>query len=125
TATRKNVVSVPIQALTVRELLFDDKNVLIHEPPPPPQRRVFGAPAVTTPPAPPEPGPGQVRRETEGVFVVREGRIVFEPGKVGIAGERYFEVMSGLKSGEEIVTGPFESVRQLADGSPVMVKRTP
>jgi len=125
TATRKNVVSVPIQALTVRELLFDDKNVLIHEPPPPPQRRFFGAPAVTTPPAPPEPGPGQVRRETEGVFVVRDGRIVFEPVKVGIAGERYFEVLSGLKSGKEIVTGPFESVRQLADGSAVTVKRTP
>src|SRR6185295_4898402 len=54
TATRKNVVAVPIQSLTVRELLFDDKGTLIHEPPPPPQRNVFGTPAVAVPQPPPE-----------------------------------------------------------------------
>src|SRR6185503_13051227 len=36
TATRKNVVSVPIQALTVREMLYNDKGELVHEEP---QRR--------------------------------------------------------------------------------------
>jgi len=122
TATRKNVISVPIQALTVREMLFDANGTLVHEPPPPIQRRFFGTPAPQAPPPPKEPGPGQTRKETEGVFVARDGKVVFEPVKTGIAGERYFEVVSGLKPGDKIVTGPFDSVRQIADGSSVTVK---
>jgi HlyD family secretion protein len=121
TATRKNVIAVPIQSLTVREMLFDEKGTLIHEPPPPVQRRLFGSPAAPTPQAPPDPGPGQTRKETEGVFVVRDGKVVFEAVKIGIAGERYFEVLSGLKSGDQVITGPFDSVRQIADGSAVKV----
>ncbi len=123
TATRKHVVSVPIQALTVREVLFDERGTLVHEPPPPVQRRFFGGAAPAAPAAPPDPPPGQTRKETEGVFVVREGRVVFQPVKVGIAGERYFEVVSGLNAGDQVVTGPFDSVRQLADGSPVKVNQ--
>lgn len=122
TATRKNVVSVPIQSLTVREMLFDDKGTLIHEPPPAVQRTMFGSPTAPTPQALPEPGPGQTRKETEGVFVVRDGKVVFDSVKTGIAGERYFEVLSGVRAGDQVVTGPFESVRQIADGSPVKVK---
>ena len=121
TATRKNVISVPIQSLTVREMLFDEKSTLIHEPPPPVQRRLFGSPVIQTPQAPPEPGPGQMRKETEGVFIVRDGKVVFEPVKTGIAGERYFEVLSGVRASDQVVTGPFDSVRQIADGSPVKV----
>ena len=122
TATRSNVVAVPIQSLTVREMLFDEKGSLVHEPPPPVQRRFFGQPAPAAPQPPPDPPPGQTRKETEGVFVVRDGKVVFVPVKVGIAGERYFEVLAGLKAGDRVVTGPFESVRQIADGSPVNVK---
>jgi len=121
TATRKNVISVPIQSLTVREMLFDEKGTLIHEPPPPVQRRLFGSPVTQTPQAAPDPGPGQMRKETEGVFTVRDGNVVFEPVKTGIAGERYFEVLSGVRGGDQVVTGPFDSVRQIADGSPVKV----
>ena len=121
TATRKNAVAVPIQSLTVREMLFDEHGSLVHEPPPPVQRGTFGTPVPATPEAPPDPPPGQTRKETEGVFVVRDGRVVFAPVKVGIAGERYFEVLSGLKAGDQVVTGPFDSVRQLSDGSPVKV----
>ncbi|PYR68630.1 MAG: hypothetical protein DMF88_08585 [Acidobacteria bacterium] len=122
TATRKNAKAVPIQSLTVREMLFDEKGALVHEPPPPVQRRFFGTPAPAAPPAPPDPPPGQTRKETEGVFVFRDGKVVFVPVKVGIAGERYFEVRSGLQPGDQVVTGPFDSVRQIADGSPVTVK---
>ncbi len=122
TATRKNAIAVPIQSLTVREMLFDAKGTLVHEPPPPVQRRFFGTPAPQPPAPPKEPGPGQTRKETEGVFLVRDGKVVFEPVKTGIAGERYFEVLSGLKPGEQVVTGPFDSVRQIADGSLVTAK---
>ena len=93
TATRKNVVAVPIQALTVREMLFDAKGKLVREPPP---RRAARRPTVETDRrAPPEPPPGHTRKETEGVFVFRDGKAVFTPVKVGIAGERYFEVLAG------------------------------
>jgi HlyD family secretion protein len=119
TATRQQVVSVPIQSLTVREMLFDAKNNLVHEPPP--TRRRGPAASVETPVSAAEPPPGHTRRETEGVFVVRDGRAVFVPVKVGVAGERYFEVTSGLKEGDRVVTGPFASVRQLADGEEVRV----
>ena len=121
TATRKNATAVPIQSLTVREMLFDDTGTLIHEPPPPVPRRFFGTAPTAPPPPPPEPGPGQTRKETEGVFVVRDAKVVFAPVKVGIAGERYFEVLTGLKPGDQVVTGPFDSVRQISDGSAVKV----
>src|SRR5207237_2454517 len=44
TATRKNATSVPIQSLTVRELLSDEKGTLVHEPPPPGTRSFCGRP---------------------------------------------------------------------------------
>ena len=125
TATRKNAVSVPIQALTVREMLFDAKGSLVHEPPPVrPRRSLFGGAAVTPTATPPEPGPGQTRKETEGVFVIRDGRAVFAPVKVGIAGERYFEVLSGVATNDRVITGPFASVRELADGELVTLEET-
>jgi len=114
TATKANVVAVPIQALTVREMLFTDKGDLVHEPPPKQGRNV--EPTVS---ASNDPPPGHTRKETEGVFVIRDGRAVFTPVKVGIAGEKYFEVISGLKTGDQVITGPFANVRTLADGEQV------
>jgi HlyD family secretion protein len=126
TATRSHVVAVPIQALTVREMLFDSGGALVHEPPPRRPRRFFGRPAVEpTVSASTEPPPGHERKETEGVFVFRDGKAVFVPIKTGIAGERYFEVTSGLKAGDRVITGPFASVRELADGTDVKIAETP
>jgi HlyD family secretion protein len=126
TATKNNVVAVPIQALTVREMLFDSRGNLVHEPPPPRPRRFFGRPAVEpTVSASTEPPPGHERKETEGVFVLRDGRAVFVPIKTGIAGERYFEVTTGARAGDRVITGPFASVRELADGSEVKLAETP
>jgi HlyD family secretion protein len=103
-------------------MLFDQKGTLIHEPPPVRQTPRFGMAQPAPVPAPPrEPGPGQERKETEGVFVLRDGKAVFTPTKVGIAGERYFEVLSGLKAGDRVITGPFAQVRELADGETVTV----
>ena len=43
--------------------------------------------------------------------------------KLGIAGERYLEVLEGLKDGDQVITGPFDSVRALYEGdSPVTVR---
>ena len=44
---------------------------------------------------------------------MRDSKAAFVKVKVGIAGERYLEVLSGLKDGDQVITGPFESVRTL------------
>ena len=59
--------------------------------------------------------------EKEGVFVVREGKAVFVPVRVGITGERYFEVVSGLEAGDQVVSGSYQALRDLADGATVEI----
>lgn len=55
--------------------------------------------------------------EREGVFVVRDGEATFVPVKVGIAGDRYFEVVEGLEEGDRVVSGPYQALRDLVDGT--------
>jgi HlyD family secretion protein len=122
TATRDNVLAVPIQATTVREMVVDDKGNVVREetaPGAPPRRPAGGGVQAA------ELKPGQERKEVEGVFVVRDGKAVFELVKTGIAGEKYFEVLSGLKDGDSVIVGPFSSVRTLADGAAVKVEDAP
>jgi HlyD family secretion protein len=57
------------------------------------------------------------KKDVEGVFVVgTDSKVTFRPVKVGIAGDRYFEVISGLKQGERIVGGTYQAIRELKDG---------
>jgi len=118
TATRNNVLGVPIQATTVREMVVDEKGQIVREPRDQKARR---RPAGAVEAA--ELKPGQSRKELEGVFVVRSDNTVqFVPVTTGIAGEKYFEVLTGLKEGDRVVTGPFSNVRTLADGDTVKVE---
>jgi HlyD family secretion protein len=118
TATRKGVVAVPIPAVAVRELIYEANGEIVRAPPPDRRRRVQPDPATP----PPELKPGQTRKETEGVFVLRNGRAEFIPIDVGIAGDRYFEVLDGLEEGDQVITGPYNSVRSMADGEQVKVE---
>ena len=45
--------------------------------------------------------------------------------KIGIAGDKFFEVLSGLKAGDQVITGPYNSVRGMVDGDTVRVAPTP
>ncbi len=119
TAIRKDTTAVPIQATTVREVIVDDKGAIVREPivPGAPRRPVAGTSS--------ELKTGQSRKELEGVFLVRDGKVMFEPVKTGIAGDKYFEVLSGLKDGDVVVTGPFSSVRELRDGALVKAEPAP
>jgi HlyD family secretion protein len=99
TATRDSVLSIPIIALTVREHTPISTETL---------------PQDTT-----------KKRETEGVFVVDGGKAQFRPVKVGIAGEEYFEVLDGLRLGDTIVAGPYQTIRDLKDSSRVRPLRVP
>ena len=120
TATRKGVVGVPIQATTVREVVVDDKGAIVREPETDgTRRRSTSAGSVQAS----ELKPGQSRKELEGVFVVRDGKAHFTPVTTGIAGEKFFEVLTGLKEGESVIVGPFSSVRELSDGAAVKVEQ--
>jgi HlyD family secretion protein len=118
TARRKNVVSVPIPAVAVRELVYDANGQIIKAPTNDKRRRPS---SVETSVSAQELKPGQTRKETEGVFVVRNNRAEFVPIKMGIAGDKYFEVLSGLQAADQVVTGPYNSVRGMADGDAVKI----
>lgn len=119
TATRKNVVAVPIPAVAVRELVYDAKGNIVKKP-----RAENPRPAQPAA-APSELEPGQTRKETEGVFAIRDGRAEFVPIKIGVAGDRFFEVLSGMKADDQVITGPYNNVRTMNDGDPVRVQPPP
>jgi HlyD family secretion protein len=51
------------------------------------------------------------------VFVVgADNKVTFRPVTVGIAGEKHFEIRSGLKDGDKIVAGTYQAIRELKDG---------
>jgi HlyD family secretion protein len=124
TATRSNVTAVPIPAVAVRELVYDANNQIVKAPADPHKRRPTTS-SVEPVAAAAELKPGETRKETEGVFVLRAtNKVEFVPIKVGISGDKYFEVTTGLKSGEQVVTGPYNSVRGMTDGDTVKVDTT-
>jgi HlyD family secretion protein len=108
TDMRKNVVSIPIIALTVREnedLAKGDTAVGLGRP---------------------KPTKDVGKKDVEGVFVVgSDNKVTFRPVKVGIAGEKHFEVLTGLKEGEKIVAGTYQAIRELKDGTLVRAAKTP
>jgi HlyD family secretion protein len=119
TATRQQAVAVPIQATTVREMIVDKEGHIVRDDEKKgsrPSGRGSAAQAV-------ELKPGQERKELEGVFVVKDKKALFVPVKTGIAGEKYFEVTSGVSPGDEVIVGPFSSVRELRDGADVRIEK--
>lgn len=118
TARRKDVVAVPIPAVAVRELVYDANGQVVKEPRTTDKKRRG---AVETVASAAELKPGQTRKEVEGVFVLRDNRAEFLAIKMGIAGDKYFEVLSGLQPGDQVITGPYNSVRGMTDGDLVKI----
>ena len=118
TDTRKQVLSVPIIALTVREPSGDTATV----------KPASGtAVAQNAPRFQVSQDTSQAHRskEVEGVFVVDTTTHVahFTPVKVGIAGDQYFELLTGLKGGETIVAGSYAAIKDLKDGTRVKAQQ--
>jgi len=110
TDMRKQSLSIPIIALTVRqhsEMSGDSA------------QSVALATSGDRPAAPKDTGAAAKPKETEGVFVVTNGVARFRPVKVGIAGEEYFEVVNGLAEGDTIVAGTYQAIRDLKDSTKV------
>jgi HlyD family secretion protein len=105
TDVRPGVPSVPIIAVTVRD---------------PDGKKILGSSSAGR--QDPFEMPQENRVETEGVFVVRAGKAEFVPVRLGIAGDRYFELLSGLSIGDTVVAGPYASVRDLEQDSPIRIQ---
>jgi HlyD family secretion protein len=60
-------------------------------------------------------------KELEGVFIVKAGRAHFVPVKVGISSQKYFQVLSGLSSGDQVISGNYKAIREVKDGERVKV----
>jgi len=105
TDTRKQALAIPIIALTVRE----------NTPVSTEQKPARDTAKSAT-------GEGS-KKETEGVFLVRNGVATFHPVKVGIAGEEHFEVVDGVQPGDTIVAGPYQAIRDLKEGARVRPSR--
>jgi len=100
--SRKAVLSIPIIALTVRE----------HEAN---ENRDSAAVALGK-----KATKDIAQKDVEGVFVVgKDSKVTFRPVKVGIPGEEYFEVLSGLQEGETVVAGSYQAIRTLHDSTAV------
>jgi HlyD family secretion protein len=113
TAVRQNVLTIPIQALTVRQ-----KGDLE-----PKSTGTGGAQAATkTDPA----AEKAAKEELQGVFVVSGGKAVFRKVDTGITGATDIEVLGGLKEGDEIITGTYQVIRTIRNEAQVKVdNKTP
>jgi len=118
TDRRRQALSVPIIALTVRE-----PGDTVLTPPGGAQRgRDTGQAKRGTAPAAAGADTGQGRsREIEGLFVVDTTTMQahFRAVRVGIAGDEYFEILSGVREGETIVAGPYQAIRDLRNDTRV------
>src|SRR5438094_3237196 len=110
TAARGNALSVPIQALTVRTQSDLE-----------PRRDDKGAVQAATPQSQPK---DKAKEEIQGVVVIRNGKGEFVPVQTGIAGVADIEVLSGLKEGDEIVTGSYKVLRTMKPGTSIKVDNT-
>jgi len=108
TATRGNVVTIPIQALTVRQQ--SDLEAAASE---------KGSVQAAGPQK--DASKDKKNEEIQGVFVIRNKKAEFVPVQTGVAGTTDIEVLGGLKEGDEIVTGSYKVLRTMKPGTSVKV----
>jgi len=115
TDTKHNVLAIPIQALTIREVEVD-KDGKYHEPDLKKKKQGGVAQADTSKDKP-------KKKELEGVFVVNKDKVArFRAVKTGITGELEIEIIDNLKEGEEVVSGSFQTLRTIKDGTAVKIE---
>jgi len=113
TATRSGILTIPIQALTVRsraELKASNAEK--------------DAVQAAAPANDASNRPAEDKEEVQGVFVIRDRKAAFLPVQTGITGTTDIEVLSGLKPGDEIVTGSYKVLRTLRPGASVKIDNT-
>ena len=105
TATVENSLALPLQAIVPRDA--------------PAQGSDSTQPDTST-----ATGISHNKKEIDGVFVIqKDNRAHFLPVQTGIKGDQEIEIKTGVNEGDEIVTGPYKTLRSLKDKDPV--KREP
>ncbi len=105
--TRQHVLTIPIQALTVRqrgelEPLNKGKTAQAAD------KEALSEKAK--------------KEELQGVFVVQNGKAEFKKVATGITGATDIEVLTGLNEGDQIVTGTYKVIRTLRNSAKVKVE---
>lgn len=110
TATRKDVLAIPLQALTVRQ-----KGELADAAAARKKQKDNGqAPLDLV-------NEKQRREEVTGVFVIANQKAEFRKVETGITGATDIEVLSGVEPGDQIVVGSYQAIRTMRPGSRVKV----
>jgi len=112
TATRQRALSVPIQALTIRQ-----RGDLETKP----------ADSSAQAASRPDPVAEKARKEEiQGVFVVSGGKAAFRKVETGITGATDIEVTGGLTEGDEVITGSYQVIKTIRQDAQVKVdNKTP
>jgi HlyD family secretion protein len=105
TAVRRNAMSIPIQALTLRRPAdLEGKTHETNSVPTASGSELFG---------------DHSKDDIQGVFVVHSGKAQFVHVKTGIESSSDVEVLEGLDEHDEIVTGSYLALRTLTPGTKV------
>ncbi len=117
TATRENALAIPIASLVARDPKTIERQKKEYE------RRLAGDKAGKDKDSDDEAedtsaSAGETKL-VEGVFVNRDGTAFFEPLRTGISDDTHIEVEGSIEAKQSIVTGPFQTLRELKHGAPV------
>ncbi len=108
TAARSHVISIPIQAISVRTKTQIEA-----------EKATPGSVHAAAPQN--ETASKDKDLDVQGVFVIRNKKAEFVPVTTGIAGTSDIEVTSGLKEGDEIITGSYKTLRTIRSGTGVKI----
>jgi len=93
TGSSDNALSIPFQALIVRDIVLKEGEKF---------------------------NQGD-KRDEEGVYLVEGDKVKFVAVETGLTGDLSVEVISGLKEGDVVASGPLRTLRELKDGTKVKV----
>jgi len=110
TAQKKDVLTIPIQAIAVRT----EKDI---------EEAKQGKSGSVTLAASKSSNASQ-KADIQGVFVIRNKKADFVKVQTGITGVTDIEVTNGLKEGDEIVTGSYKALRTLRPNASIKVDNT-
>jgi HlyD family secretion protein len=105
TATKPNVLTIPIQALTIREI-----------------DAAYVPDFVENPVLIPSRSGETVKVEQESVFVINDKTVIFRPVQTGIFGTTDVEIVNGLTEGDGIATGSYRVLRTLEEDERIRVE---
>jgi HlyD family secretion protein len=116
TNSRTDVLSVPIQAVVMREEKSDTAATEKKE-----EEGAIASTDSTLETKEKNKKDKKEKKEEEGVFVVQDERAKFVKVTTGIADQQNIEIVTGITEGNKVITGSYKILRTLKDGDKVKV----